>query len=93
MDATELQKQLRGLFYLLEEGVMELQQTTAALKVKQQKIQQGLLDCELGIFSREEAALASLTPPPTPGSNSSHHRRERSPGPVTGAVAGRALPG
>ncbi len=62
MDATELQKQLRGLFYLLEEGVMELQQTTAALKVKQQKIQQGLLDCELGIFSREEAALAPLTP-------------------------------
>ncbi len=62
MDATELQKQLRGLFYLLEEGVMELQQTTAALKMKQKKIQQGLLDCELGIFSREEAALASLTP-------------------------------
>ncbi len=62
MDATELQKQLRALFYLLEEGVMELQQTTAALKVKQQKIQQGLLDCELGIFSREEAALAPLTP-------------------------------
>ncbi len=62
MDATELQKQLRGLFYLLEEGVMELQQTTAALKVKQKKIQQGLLDCELGNFSREEAALASMTP-------------------------------
>ncbi len=62
MDATELQKQLRSLFYLLEEGVMELQQTTAALKVKQNRIQQGLLDCELGIFSREEAALASLKP-------------------------------
>ncbi len=62
MDATELQKQLRGLFYLLEEGVMELQQTTAALKVKQKKIQQGLLDCELSIFSREEAESAPLTP-------------------------------
>ncbi|MEE8471788.1 MAG: hypothetical protein V3S82_01330 [Dehalococcoidia bacterium] len=62
MDATELQKQMRALFYLLEEGVTELQQTLASLKVKQQRIQQGLADCEQDIFGREEATPVPVKP-------------------------------